>query len=209
MKKSFLKLALVCIFVLVFCGVGAVTVFGTYYQRNMPQFPQEKDNWCSIAVSQSFISYLTGYAWPQWQLAYNSTLAVKAKLLLNKGLNAGDVVDILNVWTSKDFEYQNHNSQSDAQARIIKELKEQKHALAFAGNACLPNGTPKDPMGHWMMIIMADVSSGALKGVYVLDPLYGSKFASNYEVVRPYSYMRDLFSKWWLAKNSLRQSVEY
>jgi len=59
------------------------------------------------------------------------------------------------------------------------------------------------------MVIMADVSDNKVKGVHVLDPLYGSSFAGGYETVRPYSYMRDLFSKWWLPKNGLRQSVEY
>ena len=205
MKKGFMKLVVV-LFVI---SVSSAVVWGKYYQVTMPQFAQEKGNWCGIAVSQSFISYLTGYAWPQLQLAATPVAKVLYKMAKGLGLGADDVASILNYWTSKDFDYHNHNSQSDAEARIIKELKEQGHALAFAGNACTTSGTPKEPMGHWMMIIMADVSSGVIKGVYVLDPLYGSKFAGNYETVRPYSYMRDLFSKWWRSKNGLRQSVEY
>ena len=204
MKKG-LIFSVVMVLVL---GVGAVVGYGKYYQVTMPQFAQEKDNYCGVAVSQSFISYLTGYAWPQWQLAATSP-EIAARLVAGKGLRADHVTEIMTVWALMDFDYHDHNSQSDAEKRIIKELKEQKHALAFAGNACETNGTPKSPMGHWMMVIMADVSDNKVKGVHVLDPLYGSSFAGGYETVRPYSYMRDLFSKWWLPKNGLRQSVEY
>lgn len=173
------------------------------YKRNVPHHSQDYLNLCGIAVAQSWIEYLTGTEYSQTHL-----LAVYPEAL--NGVSAGNLKYILEDRTGKGFQVNTHKSESSAFKQIREELKDQKRPLAFAGNACTTNGTPKSPMGHWMIIegVNMDKKDKIFQGAYVDDPLYGSDFAYKYETIRPRTWVKDLFTKWWLPKNGIRQTVD-
>lgn len=199
MKKRSVMLGVSFFLVLSFCGIG---VAGEY-KVDVPRHSQEQLVFCGVAVAQCWSEYLTGEKHSQYYLA---TLYPEVW----GGVSAGNLKTILESRTGKGFQINDHYSESSAFKRIREELKDQKKPLAIAGNACSPSGTPKTPMKHWMLIegLRMDSANKVFQGSYVDDPLYGSSFASSYEALRPRTWVRDLFIKWWLPKNDLRQSVD-
>ncbi len=198
-RRILLVCSLVCFLSLFFMGVA----LAGEYKLSVPHHSQKELNWCGIAVAQSWIQYLTGTEYTQ---IYLYTLYPETW----NGVSAGNLKDILEDRTGKGFQVNDHKSESSAFKKIREELKEQKRPIAFAGNACKANGTPKTPAKHWMIIegLNTDKTNKIFQGAYVDDPLYGSPVASGYETIRPRTWVKDLFTKWWLPKNGLRQTVD-
>lgn len=189
---------------LVVAFMGTVTAKEYKLKINMP--PQEFQSWCGLAVAEAWIEWLGGNV-------SQVGLFSRHPSVLN-GISAGNMRDILEKETGRSFDYRNHNSQSSALDRIKTEIKNQDRPLAISANACNPNGTPRSPQGHWMLVeaVNLDKKDKEFQGAYVKDPLYNSRFASNYEVIRPRTWVKDLFTKWWIPNRAVgkefRQSVE-
>lgn len=167
--------------------------------------PQKYRNFCGITVAEAWINWLGGNVTQQGLFLGHAGSW--------DGVSAGNLVKILKKETGKSFDYHNHKSQDSAFDRIKEELKDQDRPLAISGNACYPDGTPKNPQCHWMLIEGLNLDKNKkFDGVYIKDPLYNSSFASEYETLRPRTWVRDLFKKWWIPNKSVskefRQSVE-
>ena len=210
MKKSFKGLVMACFAVLIFCGVG----MAKEYKLDVPKYPQERDSWCGVAVSQSLINYLAGWYRVSQQDIVKNYDGYFDGVDVGDGVNPKEVEKILEDYTGKSFSVDDHKSVSSAFNRIKEELKEQKRPLIISANACLPSGKPGRPQGHWMIVEALKLKNDNkdFDGSYVYDPLYNSSFASHYEVLRPRTWVRDLFTKWWVpntrVSSEFRQSVE-
>lgn len=199
-KRIIVCISISVIFFIVF-SINAV--LAKEYKYKLPRHPQDTRYWCGLAVAETWIQYLTGKDYSQIELAarYPKTL---------NGVSAGNLEAVLEGMTGKGFQDNEYKSESSAFKKIREELKKEDRPIAFAGNACNPNGKPRDPGKHWMMIegLNMDREDKVFQGAYVYDPLYGSDFASDYEVLRPRTWVKDLFKKWWLTKNGVRYTVD-
>lgn len=196
-----LALVLVLALFLVFSG----TAVAKEYKLKVTMWPQEEQTWCGLSVAQAWINWLGGNVSQQGLFARHAGSW--------DGVSADNLETILEKETGKSFEYHKHETRSSAFNRIKEEVKDQDRPLAISGNTCKPDGTPKRPQGHWMLIEALNLDKkGDFDGVYIKDPLYNSKFRNDYETLRPRTWVRDLFTKWWIPNKSkgkeFRQSVE-
>lgn len=210
MKRKTRTLSAIILLVCFVTGTGST--FASQYILEVPKYPQVTNDWCGVAVAESWIQYIKGYhvANQPQIVSYFQQWILRYFVVLTNGIGADELVTVLKVYTGKNFSYDNHKSADSAVKRIINELKKDRQPLAFAGNSCYPNGLPKSPLGHWMMIegVDLDKSDKVFQAAFVYDPLFGSAFASQYETLRPRTWVRDLFTKWWLPNNKqIRQTV--
>lgn len=187
------------------------------YKLSVYIYPQKTRMDCSRSVVIGWAGWKKGVCYSpsqQTSLINKLSLDIRTKALLCYGWNAGDVEKALEELTGSSFAYHNHYDRSSAFKRMKEELKEQRRPLAISGNSCTPNGTPNTPQKHWMLMEALRLinDNTTFDGCYIKDPLYGSSFASDYEVLRPRTWVRDLFTKWWIpntkVSTNFRQSVE-
>lgn len=213
MKKRSVMLVAVCFLMLSFCGV----VLAKEYKLNVYMTPQKYLTWCGVSVVHAWVGYKKGVCFSQdyqEEIVNQVSYKIRLKAELGQGWTAGDLEKALEELIGSSFAYHNHDSISSAFKRIKEEVKEQEKPLAISANACNSSGVPKSPMGHWMLIEALKLKNDNkdFDGAYIKDPLYGSSFSSKYETLRPRTWVRDLFTKWWIPNKSIssefRQSVE-
>lgn len=180
----------------VFSGSMFVNGFDKFH------FPQTRKDYCGAAIAQSWISYLKEFCPSQQELAS-----------FVGGISSYDLERILEAYTGRGFNVNGHSSEKSARERIYKELHDHR-VLAIAGTTVRADGSTRIG-GHWRIIWAGDVKSASngydLKWVQVIDPLYNSAWAKEYQTYSPYKQMtkNKLFSLHWKAfPNGSRQSVD-
>lgn len=218
MKKFILRV--------LFAGViflfGMVSVQATWYYTSPgpTSFPsQQGPCYCSVGAAQGWIKTLTGTTYSQNEIAYMIDSGLSN---CTSGANAGEVANGLNAYAGswagyrRQFAYYEVNP-SSRDAVIVNMIKNLHRQVMLAASTVKADGSIRSG-GHWMLVWAADIdASGIVHGIRVHDPLAGSAWQANYQVVGSGDILqrfetfpkRGHFDRWAPLANGMLQYVTY
>lgn len=206
-SRLFKSVLVICVLVFGFSVIGAAK----HIWVRVPHFNQERINWCGVACVKMWEHFIKGWSHTEYQIAPWRMIYFQ-----NQGLNGGQLRNLLQKYTGRRFDLNDHTKKKHCRKRIYKELRRQRRPLVIAGTSRPKNRNPR-PGGHWMLIFAGEIKG---KGsnyhhpyVKIMDPLYNSPFAWRYHVLRPNFEVKErvLFNTIWRPfrnTNGLRQSID-